>query len=97
MVYLLKRESLKSEPQIEEKKVLNEKKGEAFEFMKEEYKKSLHFKTKMENFKINKVMGRIKKVAKGPNPLSCKKKKKRVLPQKKQNNNDSENKQIADS
>jgi len=44
--------------------------------MKEEYKKSLHYKTKMENFKIHKVMGRVKKVTKGPNPLSCKKKKK---------------------
>jgi hypothetical protein len=45
--------------------------------MKEEYMKSQHFKKKIEDFKINKVMGRIKKHAKGPNPLSVKKKKER--------------------
>ncbi len=43
--------------------------------MIEEYKKSEHYKKKVENFKINKIMGRIRKKAKGPNPLSCKKKK----------------------
>jgi len=43
--------------------------------MIEEYKKSDHFKKKMENYKINKIMGRVKKKAKGPNPLSCKKRK----------------------
>jgi hypothetical protein len=58
--------------------VLNEKKSEAKEFMKEEYKKSLHYKSKVEDFKIQKVMGRVKKLVKGPNPLSCKKKRKVV-------------------
>lgn len=43
--------------------------------MIDEYKKTEHFKKKLENYKINKIMGRIKKKAKGPNPLSCKKKK----------------------
>jgi hypothetical protein len=42
--------------------------------MKEEYKNSLHFKRKTEEFKLNKLMGRIRKKAKGPNPLSIKKK-----------------------
>ena len=42
--------------------------------MKEEYMKSSHFKKKIENFKLNKIMGRIKPHAKGPNPLSVKKK-----------------------
>jgi hypothetical protein len=45
--------------------------------MKEEYMKTHHFKKKIEDFKINKIMGRIKKHAKGPNPLSVKKKKER--------------------
>ena len=44
--------------------------------MKEEYKKTNHFQKKIENFKINKIMGRIRRTAKGPNPLSCKKKRK---------------------
>ena len=43
--------------------------------MKDEYKKSDHYKNKMENFKLNRLMGRIKKKANGPNPLSCKRKK----------------------
>lgn len=43
--------------------------------MIEEYKKTGHYKNKIENLKINKLMGRIKKKAKGPNPLSCKMKK----------------------
>lgn len=70
-----KRESLKQEPIKSEKKVLSEKKIEANEFMKEEYKKSLHFKRKDEDLKLMRINGRLKKKAKGPNPLSCLKKK----------------------
>ena len=44
--------------------------------MKEEYKASNHYIRKMEDYKLNKLMGRIRKKAGGPNPLSCKKKKK---------------------
>ena len=49
--------------------------------MKEEYMKTLDYKKKQEDFKLAKVMGRIKKKAKGPNPLSVKKKKKVVKPE----------------
>lgn len=67
---------MKQEPKKFEKKELGEKREEIKEFMKEEYMKSAHFKKKIENYKINKVMGRIRKRAKGPNPLSVKKKSK---------------------
>jgi U3 small nucleolar RNA-associated protein 23 len=69
-----KREDLKEEPKKFEKKVLNEERKDIREFMKEEYKHSLHYKRKTEDFKINKIMGRIRKKANGPNPLSVKKK-----------------------
>lgn len=74
-----RREDLKEQPKIFEKKQLKEKNIEIKEFIKDEYKESLHYKKKLEDFKINKVMGRIRKKAKGPNPLSCKKKKKKIL------------------
>lgn len=71
-----RREGLKEEPKKFEKKLLKESKDEVKEFMKEEYKQSDHYKKKMEDLKLNKLMGRIRKKAKGPNPLSCKKSKK---------------------
>ena len=40
----------------------------------EEFKKSKYYKRKQEEFKLNKLMGNIRKKAKGPNPLSVKKK-----------------------
>jgi U3 small nucleolar RNA-associated protein 23 len=83
-----RREGLKEEPKKFEKKMLNEKKKEIKEFIKEEYKDSEHYKKKVEDFKINKIMGRIKKNAKGPHPLSCKKKKHKLvsLPSNSENN-----------
>jgi len=71
-----RREGLKEEPKKFEKKLLKGKEEEIKEFMKDEYKQSQHYKRKEEDFKINKLMNRIKKKAKGPNPLSVKKKKK---------------------
>jgi U3 small nucleolar RNA-associated protein 23 len=71
-----RREGLKEEPKKFEKKILKENKDEVKEFMKEEYKQSNHYLRKMEDLKLNKLMGRIRKKAKGPNPLSCRKKKK---------------------
>lgn len=56
--------------------------------MKDEYKKSDHYKNKMENFKLNRLMGRIKKKANGPNPLSCKRKK--IVYENKQINKESD-------
>lgn len=73
-----KREGLKEEPRKFEKKILTEKKQEVKEFMKEEYKETQHYKKKQEDYKLNKLMGRIRKKAKGPNPLSCKKKKNHI-------------------
>lgn len=68
--------------------------------MKEEYMKSKHFKKKIEDFKINKVMGRIRKNAKGPNPLSVKKKKDKMVHQGKrliieEVSNDKENNELS--
>jgi hypothetical protein len=54
--------------------LLKEKNREVKEFMKDEYKHSSHYKRKVEDFKINKIMNRIRKKAKGPNPLAVKKK-----------------------
>lgn len=71
-----KREGLKEEPKKFEKKILKEKEEEIKQWQKEEYKKTAHYKNKVEQYKINKLMGRVRKNAKGPNPLSCKKKKK---------------------
>jgi U3 small nucleolar RNA-associated protein 23 len=70
-----KREGLKEAPKQFEKKVLKEKEKEIKEWQEEEYKKSKEYKTESEQIKINKLMGRIRKKAKGPNPLSCKRKK----------------------
>jgi U3 small nucleolar RNA-associated protein 23 len=70
-----KRESLKQEPQKSERKGLSEQKKEANNFMKEEYKHSLHFQRKDEDLKLMRINGRLKRKAKGPNPLSCLKKK----------------------
>lgn len=69
-----RREGLKEDPQIKEKKELIIKKDEAKEFMIEEFKKTKHYKEKMEQYKLNKLMGKIRRKAKGPNPLSVKKK-----------------------
>jgi U3 small nucleolar RNA-associated protein 23 len=81
-----KREELKEEPKKFEKKELKEKEKEIKQWVKDEYKKTDHYKNKAEQYKINKLMGRIRKKAKGPNPLSCKKKMKNV-PQNPNNNN----------
>ena len=70
-----RRESLKEDPQKKEKIELKEKKNEIKEFLIEEYKNSKYYKQKQEEFKINKLMGRVKKKALGPNPLSVRKKK----------------------
>ena len=69
-----RRENLKEEPKKKEKKLLNEKKDEISNFLVEEFKNSKYYKQKKEEFKINKLMGKIRKKAKGPNPLSVKKK-----------------------
>lgn len=67
---------MKAEPKAFEKENIKDTKiKEANQFMKEEYKKSDHYKRKVEELKLLKVMGRVKKIAKGPNPLSVKKKK----------------------
>ena len=69
-----RRENLKEDPKKIEKKLLNEKKDEISNFLVEEFKNSKYYKQKQEEFKINKLMGKIRKKAKGPNPLSVKKK-----------------------
>ena len=69
-----RRENLKEDPQKKEKKILNEKKEEIKDFLISEFKESKYYKRKQEEFKINKLMGKIRKKAKGPNPLSVKKK-----------------------
>jgi U3 small nucleolar RNA-associated protein 23 len=70
-----RRENLKEDPKKKEKKELNEKKNEISDFLVEEFKNSKYYKRKQEEFKLNKLMGKIRKKAKGPNPLSVKKKK----------------------
>ena len=70
-----RRENLKEAPQKKEQKILNEKKNEVKEFLIEEFKNSKYYKRKSEEYKLNKLMGKIRKKAKGPNPLSVKKKK----------------------
>lgn len=70
-----KRENLKEAPQKKEQKILNEKKNEVKEFLIEEFKNSKYYKRKSEEYKLNKLMGKIRKKANGPNPLSVKKKK----------------------
>ena len=69
-----RREGLKEDPQKKEKKILEEKKKEIKEFLMEEMKESKLYKAKMEEYKLNKLMGRVRREAKGPNPLSRKKK-----------------------
>ena len=69
-----RRENLKEDPQKKEKKILNEKKEEIKDFLIAEFKESKYYKRKQEEFKLNKLMGNIRKKAKGPNPLSVKKK-----------------------
>ena len=69
-----RREKLKEDPKKKEKKVLNEKKKEIKEFLLQEVRQSKRYKERIEEYKLNRVMGRIKKKAKGPNPLSVKKK-----------------------
>ena len=69
-----RRENLKEDPQKKEKKILSEKKEEIKDFLISEFKESKYYKRKQEEFKINKLMGKIRKKAKGPNPLSVKKK-----------------------
>ena len=71
-----KRENLKEAPQKKEQKILNEKKNEVKDFLIQEFKNSAYYKRKSEEYKLNKLMGKIKKKANGPNPLSVKKKKK---------------------
>ena len=70
-----RRENLKEDPQKKEKKILNEKKEEIKDFLIAEFKESKYYKRKQEEYKLNKLMGNIRKKAKGPNPLSIKKKK----------------------
>ena len=66
---------MKIEPKKFEKSEIKSQKSEIREFMIEEYKTTNHYKNKMEDKKMNKIMGRLKKKAKGANPLSCKRKK----------------------
>ena len=70
-----RRENLKEDPKKREKKLLNEKKEEIRDFLVAEFKESKYYKRKQEEYKLNKLMGYIRKKAKGPNPLSIKKKK----------------------
>jgi U3 small nucleolar RNA-associated protein 23 len=70
-----KRENLKNQPKKFEKNELAKKKEEIKQINKEEYKQTNHYKRTIENYKINKVMGRVKKQAKGANPKSCQRKK----------------------
>ena len=70
-----KRENLKEAPQKKEQKILNEKKNEVKDFLIQEFKNSTYYKRKSEEYKLNKLMGKIRKKANGPNPLSVKKKK----------------------
>ena len=67
--------NLKEAPQKKEQKILNEKKNEVKDFLIQEFKNSAYYKRKSEEYKLNKLMGKIKKKANGPNPLSVKKKK----------------------
>ena len=53
---------------------MSEKKDEIKDFLLSEFKESKYYKRKQEEFKLNKLMGNIRKKAKGPNPLSVKKK-----------------------
>ena len=69
-----RRENLKEDTQKKEKKLLNEKKEEIRDFLVAEFKESKYYKRKQEEYKLNKLMGNIRKKAKGPNPLSVKKK-----------------------
>ena len=69
-----RRENLKEDPKQKEKKTLIEQKDEISNFLVEEFKNSKYYKQKQEEFKLNKLMGKIRKKAKGPNPLSVKKK-----------------------
>ena len=69
-----RRENLKEDPKQKEKKILIEQKDEITNFLVEEFKNSKYYKQKQEEFKLNKLMGKIRKKAKGPNPLSVKKK-----------------------
>ena len=69
-----RRENLKEDPKKKEKKILSEKKDEIKDFLLSEFKESKYYKRKQEEFKLNKLMGNIRKKAKGPNPLSVKKK-----------------------
>ena len=69
-----RRENLKEDLKKTEKKVLDEKKKEISDFLLEEFKNSKYYKQKQEEYKLNKLMGKIRKKAKGPNPLSVKKK-----------------------
>ena len=69
-----RRENLKEDPKKTEKKILDEKKNEISDFLLEEFKNSKYYKQKQEEYKLNKLMGKIRKKAKGPNPLSVKKK-----------------------
>ena len=70
-----KRENLKEAPQKKEQKILKEKKNEVKDFLIQEFKNSAYYKRKSEEYKLNKLMGKIRKKANGPNPLSVKKKK----------------------
>jgi hypothetical protein len=71
-VFNLERRS-KEEFKKFEKKMLRENKEEIRNFMKDEYRNTSHYKRKTEEFKVNKLMGRVKANVKGPNPLSIRK------------------------
>eukprot|EP00340_Litonotus_pictus_P009636 CAMPEP_0170518246 /NCGR_PEP_ID=MMETSP0209-20121228/3976_1 /TAXON_ID=665100 ORGANISM="Litonotus pictus, Strain P1" /NCGR_SAMPLE_ID=MMETSP0209 /ASSEMBLY_ACC=CAM_ASM_000301 /LENGTH=284 /DNA_ID=CAMNT_0010803723 /DNA_START=105 /DNA_END=959 /DNA_ORIENTATION=+ len=70
-----KRESLKQEPTLDEKKGLTVEKVEINQYMKDEYMKSRHFQRRLEEQKLQRMNGLRTKKAKGPNPLSCMKRK----------------------
>ena len=56
-----RRENLKEDPQKKEKKILKEKKEEIKDFLVAEFKESKYYKRKQEEFKLNKLMGNIRK------------------------------------
>lgn len=101
MLAFSKREDLKSDPIKNERKFIKESKAEAALFMKEEYMKSNHFKKKLEDEKILKLMGAKTKLAKAPNPLSRLKKsiklKKENINQIKENTIHNENYEVNQS
>ena len=72
-----RRESLKMEPTKDEKKIISKEKKEINDYMKNEYMRSAHYKKRIEDIRLMRINGRLRKKANGPNPLSILKKKKK--------------------